>query len=280
VTGPVASSTSGIRPEGLALSSDGINAYVYGHAQMIVEQVNNGTGAVQYLHHDQQGSTRMLTSSTGTVEGTATYDAYGNLSGTTGTATSPLGYDGQYTDPNTGLTHLRVRWYDPGTGQFMSVDPLSAVTRTPYTYAADDPLNHGDSSGLSCELTEPWDCVTEGAGTVVQVIQEHPVIIPILGCTVGVLVGESTCAASIAVGYGVATRNNIDEYLNGELSAEQLFAKQLSTAMNTVVDALPGLLASRITTPAPRCAVSDLRPPGLSLHVLSHRSGRQGHRPP
>jgi RHS repeat-associated protein len=35
----------------------------------------------------------------------------------------PLGYAGQYTDPNTGLVYLTARWYDPTTGQFMSVDP-------------------------------------------------------------------------------------------------------------------------------------------------------------
>jgi hypothetical protein len=35
---------------------------------MSVEQINKAAGAVLYLHHDQQGSTRLLTSSTGTKE--------------------------------------------------------------------------------------------------------------------------------------------------------------------------------------------------------------------
>ena len=40
-------------------------------------------GVVLYLHYDQQGSTRMLTSTTGVTEATITYDAYGNFAGAT-----------------------------------------------------------------------------------------------------------------------------------------------------------------------------------------------------
>jgi hypothetical protein len=36
---------------------------------MTVEQINNTTGTVLYLHHDQQGSTRLLTGSTGKATG-------------------------------------------------------------------------------------------------------------------------------------------------------------------------------------------------------------------
>jgi hypothetical protein len=40
-----------------------------------------------------------------------------------------------------------ARWYDPGTGQFMSVDPDLADTDQPYAYAGDDPVNEGDPLG-------------------------------------------------------------------------------------------------------------------------------------
>jgi YD repeat-containing protein len=73
------------------LLNDGTSSYIYGPGGLPVEQINNSTGTVLYLHHDQQGSTRLLTSSTGTVAGTATYDAYGNVLGTTGTSSTPLG---------------------------------------------------------------------------------------------------------------------------------------------------------------------------------------------
>ena len=41
-----------------------------------------------------------------------------------------------------------ARWYDPGTGEFMSVDPDLAETDQPYAYAGDDPVNETDPSGL------------------------------------------------------------------------------------------------------------------------------------
>jgi hypothetical protein len=52
--------------EGLPLIlNDGVNSYIYGPGGLPVEQINNSTGTALYLHHDQQGSTRLLTSSTG-----------------------------------------------------------------------------------------------------------------------------------------------------------------------------------------------------------------------
>ncbi len=113
----------------------------------IFEQINNTTSTVLYLHHDQQGSTRLLTGSTGKTEATFTYDAYGNLTGHTGTATTPLGYDGQYTSSDTGLIYLRARSYDPATAQFLSVDPKTETTGTIYGYSENDPLTNEDPTG-------------------------------------------------------------------------------------------------------------------------------------
>ena len=132
------------------LLSDGTNSYIYGPENVPVEQIN-GAGTPLYLHHDQQGSTRLLTSSTGTKEATVTYDAYGNTTGTTGTATTPLGYDGQYTSSDTGLIYLRARTYDPKTTQFLSVDPLEQLTRAPYSYVQDNPANEIDPTGLASQ---------------------------------------------------------------------------------------------------------------------------------
>jgi RHS repeat-associated protein len=139
--------------------NDEQNSYVYGPDNIPIEEIQS-KGVVLYLHHDQQGSTRMLTSATGAVEATTTYDAYGNVTGTTGTATTPLGYDGQYTDTDTGLIYMRARAYDPATAQFLRVDPLVGLTRAPYDYAEDNPLTESDPSGLCgvSSLGEFGDC--------------------------------------------------------------------------------------------------------------------------
>jgi RHS repeat-associated protein len=130
--------------------SDEQNSYVYGPGSIPIEQIQS-KGIILYLHHDQQGSTRMLTSSTGAIEATKTYDAYGNLTGTTGTTTTPIGYDGQYTTTDNGLIYLRARTYDPTTAQFLTADPLKATTWAPYTYTYDNPINEADPTGLCNE---------------------------------------------------------------------------------------------------------------------------------
>jgi RHS repeat-associated protein len=121
--------------------------HVYGLGGLSFEQINTSTGTVSYLHHDQAGSTRLLTGSTGIVTGKCTYNAYGTPT-CEGTSTTPLGYDGQYTSSDTGLIYLRNRVYDPATAQFLTVDPLVGQTHAPYNYAGDNPLNEADPTGL------------------------------------------------------------------------------------------------------------------------------------
>jgi RHS repeat-associated protein len=147
------------------LLSDGTNSYIYGPNDLPIEQINTSTGAVLYLHHDQAGSTRLLTGSTGKTEGSYSYNAYGTPEHT-GTATTPLGYDGQYTSSDTGLIYMRARVYDPATGQFLTVDPAVSVTRAPYNYAGDNPINEQDRTGLNEETVYcyPWGCVPGPGG--------------------------------------------------------------------------------------------------------------------
>lgn len=101
--------------------TDGTTSYIYDDAGNPVEQIDSG-GTALYYQHDQYGSTRLLTDSTGTTTSTFVYDAYGNLTAKTGTADTPLRWNGQYQDTDTGLYYLRARYYDPKTSQFISVD--------------------------------------------------------------------------------------------------------------------------------------------------------------
>jgi RHS repeat-associated protein len=128
------------------LLSDGTNYYVYGPEGQPIEQI--ASESPTWLHHDQAGSTRLLTSQAGTVSGAYSFTPFGETEGHTGTATSSLLYDGQYTSPDAGLIYLRARVYDPATAQFMSVDPLMQATGEPYGYAEENPVNRDDPGGL------------------------------------------------------------------------------------------------------------------------------------
>jgi RHS repeat-associated protein len=131
------------------LMKDGSTSYIYGPAGLPLEQVN-GTTTLWY-HHDQIGSTRLVTDSAGTSQATYTYDPYGGLAATTGTLTNPVRFAGQYLDAESGLYYLRNRYYDPTSGQFVSVDPALAIGVLPYGFVGGNPLNQTDPTGL-CPL--------------------------------------------------------------------------------------------------------------------------------
>ncbi|HEY7961635.1 MAG TPA: RHS repeat-associated core domain-containing protein, partial [Solirubrobacteraceae bacterium] len=274
LTNHLAWSESGRIP---TILGDEQNSYIYGPGGIAIEQVP-AKGNPLYLHQDQQGSIRALTSATGAVEATMTYDAYGNPAGTTGAATTPLGYDGEYTNAATGLVYLRARSYDPGTAQFMTSDPLGGVSRSPYGYTYDNPLNLTDPSGRLplVEVLYGKSPISHALGQIgegiEEAISEHPAVISVVGCTTGALLGPGDaeiCTGAIAASYGTSTTNNIGAYANGELDAEQLITRQLFTATLAIVGAAPGI--SLLGTPAGELV--DQAPPYIRLLIGSALEG-------
>ena len=67
-------------------------------------------------------------------------------------------YAWRSTGPTSSTVH---RYYDPTTGQFLSVDPLVETTGQAYSYVGDDPVNTSDPLGLS---GNPEDVVCSGGG--------------------------------------------------------------------------------------------------------------------
>jgi RHS repeat-associated protein len=196
--------------EGLPLLiGDGTSSFVYGPGGLPVEQIAGET--VQYLHHDQQGSTRLLTGASGTVAGTITFDAYGNKLGSTGSATTALGYDGQYTSPDTGLIYLRARVYDPRTGQFISSDPALAISGAPYGYAAANPVNREDAFGLI------WTPVAGGAGGADAACGAT---IEVPGVDIGTCGAAGIATGAAVVGAGISLANSIAGEEPGDEGAE------------------------------------------------------------
>jgi RHS repeat-associated protein len=198
------------------LLTDGQTNYIYGPDAQPLEQIA-ADDTTTYLHHDLLGSTRLITSSTGTAAAIFTYGPYGTPTQSTGTTTTTLGYSGQYTDPQTGLQYLQARYYDPTTGQFLSRDPLQEITGQPYSYANDNPINGTDPTGLDCGITDPGGCINDtvaggvslGASALNTVGQglaaAAPVAAPILdaGAGVGCVAFTAACPAILGVNTGV-----------------------------------------------------------------------------
>ncbi len=119
--------------------------YIYGADGLPLEQIK--LGVVNWLYHDDSGSTRLLSDNTGTNKGSYTYSTWGAVTSHTGSAFTSLQYDGQFTDAN-GFQYLRARSYDTSTGQFVSPDPADAASLSLYGFAAKDPVNSADPLGL------------------------------------------------------------------------------------------------------------------------------------
>jgi RHS repeat-associated protein len=188
------------------LLDDGESSYIYGPNGLPFEQIS-AKEAPGYLHHDQLGSTRLLTGESGEVSAGFSYEPYGGLESAIGTATSPFGFAGQYTDAETGLQYLRARFYDPTTEQFLTRDPIEEQTRQAYGYARQNPLNLVDPSGLVGELA--------GAGCAAGEVVE-----PLGGCAPGAIAGgtaEVTIAATAVItGWLAAEATNDDDSASDE----------------------------------------------------------------
>lgn len=126
---------------------DGTTNFIYGPAGPLEEITGGNHGVTSFYLQDQMGSTRLLTTATGSIADSYTYNPVGTVLGSTGSVSNPLQFQGQYLDPETGFYYLRARYYDPTTGQFLSRDPKDVRTRSAYGYALGDPINGSDPSG-------------------------------------------------------------------------------------------------------------------------------------
>jgi RHS repeat-associated protein len=139
------------------LLMDGTSAYIYVGGLAPAEQVNLSSGTITYLITDRLSSVRGTVSTSGTLTGTCSYDAWGSPQTTGGlTARTPFGYAGGYTDP-TGLIYLINRYYSPAAGQFISVDPDIAQTSQPYAYTDGNPVSNTDPLGLCGKYYCAWE---------------------------------------------------------------------------------------------------------------------------
>lgn len=167
VTGLVWSQHGGLPLVLAETTPAGARSWLYGPDGAAYAQID-ADGTLSYLHHDQLGSTRLVTDPAGAVTATVTYDPYGAPAAATG-ALPRLGHAGGYTQPD-GLIYLRARHYDPATGQFLSLDPLVVVTCQPYAYANNNPLAYTDPTGLF-GFSDITDAVSDAVGGAAEVVR-------------------------------------------------------------------------------------------------------------
>ena len=93
-----------------------------------------------------------LTDTSGYIEHTYRYDAFGNELEPDTSDSNPFRYCGEYYDGETGSYYLRARYYDPVVGRFTQQDSYSGDIAQPlslnyYAYCYNNPVQHVDRSG-------------------------------------------------------------------------------------------------------------------------------------
>jgi RHS repeat-associated protein len=106
------------------------------------------SSAASYYEQDGVSSVTSLSSPTGTLANTYTFDSFGKLTASTGTLTNPFQYTAREFDPEIGIYEYRSRYYDQSLGRFLSEDPVG-FSEGPnfYAYVHGDPIDFNDPSG-------------------------------------------------------------------------------------------------------------------------------------
>lgn len=125
-------------------------------------------GVPSYLHRDEQGSIRSITSETGAEVEDRFYLPYGGIAETN---SSPVvtpetkGWIGERYDAGAGLQYLNARYYDPAIGLFLQPDWFEVtepgVGTNRYAYSAGDPVNRLDPSGNKSWIKKAGEAVVE-----------------------------------------------------------------------------------------------------------------------
>ena len=139
----------------LALERDGgselLRRYLYGTQRLSMASAAQSS----YYHYDHLGSVAGLTSASGSLQRSYSYEPFGVTRSESNEPAAPENvhkFAGELQDP-TGLYYLRARQYDASIGRLLRPDPVEQSLRSPfsasYAYATGNPLAFVDPSGMT-----------------------------------------------------------------------------------------------------------------------------------
>ncbi|SCG71554.1 RHS repeat-associated core domain-containing protein [Micromonospora halophytica] len=127
----------------------------------MAHRTGSGT-AYGFTIPDHQGTPSLYLNNTAQVPTWRQYTPYGAPRGTTVSTPDNRGFLNKPLNPNTGLTQIGARNYDPTIGRFVSVDPLQDLADPQqwngYSYANNSPVTMSDPSGLIPSDCLEFDC--------------------------------------------------------------------------------------------------------------------------
>ena len=173
--------------------------YSYGDALLAQSQ----GGVASTILRDALGSTRALADTAGAITNRYTFDAVGTTIAASGAIPSSHLYRGERFDAETGLYHLRARYYSPSQGMFVSRDPHAGSLDDPttlhrYLYARGDPMNFVDPTGLFADYSL---ASLAGALTIISITAD----VVSFGATIVGAQDVATIAGTISLLSGILT---------------------------------------------------------------------------
>ncbi len=135
--------------------------------RLIATQAANSTGLAGFNRH---GDLAYIHDGAGGIIDGRVFDPFGTVVSSNGMAPPAVGFQGDYTDPDTGQVWMGARWYTPTSAQFSSRDtyggtPGDPLTLDRYAYGLANPLVYWDPDGHRpiCGDQGNLDCDTPNA---------------------------------------------------------------------------------------------------------------------
>ncbi len=142
-----------------AVVSDGIELYSRGPADELLAIAEAATKriAVTDRHGDVVGAVDPTTKA---LTGSTAFDPFGKVIAAAGDKAN-VGFQGDWTDPDTGQVDMGARWYSPDSGTFTSRDSAGyssggSILANRYTYGAGAPLDFDDPDGHWPKWVNKW----------------------------------------------------------------------------------------------------------------------------
>jgi RHS repeat-associated protein len=164
--------------------TDGSNAMqvrdLYGAGFILARTASAGqpnAGVNWYLVDRQSSTTDIIGASSATsVLVHCSYDGYGNETDTAASVVDQHGYAGYFTDRLVVLDLAGVRWYNPATGTWTTIDPIAFESGTANLsgYVSNDPTNATDPSGLF-DVNKAMDRLKSTNPVIYQFVTTHDI---------------------------------------------------------------------------------------------------------